>query len=111
MPLYEYGCPACGKTIDIHHGFDEKPKLACEACGAPLQRRFSAAPIVFKGSGFYVTDSRASSKTEKSETTETKSDAKTEAKPETKTESKPETSSAPSAPKPAESKKTTESAA
>ena len=90
MPLYEYGCPACGKISDVRHGFDEKPELACEACGAALVRRFSAAPIVFKGSGFYVTDSRSkSSGSEKSET-------KTESKPETKSDAKPEKKAEPS---------------
>lgn len=79
MPLYEYGCPACGQVTDIRHGFDEKPDVKCERCGTALVRRFSAAPIVFKGSGFYVTDSRKSSttKSENSEkpATESKSDA------------------------------------
>ena len=64
MPLYEYGCPSCGQVSDIRHGFDEKPEVRCERCGTPLVRRFSAAPIVFKGSGFYVTDSRPSTKSE-----------------------------------------------
>lgn len=61
MPLYEYGCPSCGLVTDVRHGFDEKPEVACEKCGTRLVRRFSAAPIVFKGSGFYVTDSRSKS--------------------------------------------------
>jgi putative FmdB family regulatory protein len=61
MPLYEYGCPSCGLVSDVRHGFDEKPEVKCERCGTALVRRFSAAPIVFKGSGFYVTDSRSSS--------------------------------------------------
>ena len=61
MPLYEYGCPSCGLVTDVRHGFDEKPEVTCEKCGTRLVRRFSAAPIVFKGSGFYVTDSRSKS--------------------------------------------------
>lgn len=94
MPLYEYGCPACGQVTDVRHGFDEKPEVKCERCGTVLVRRFSAAPIVFKGSGFYVTDSRPSGSGkseksesgEKSETTETKTEAKRETKPESKTD-------------------------
>lgn len=72
MPLYEYGCPSCGLVTDIRHGFDEKPEAKCERCGSALVRRFSAAPIVFKGSGFYVTDSRKSGSKEsaKSESSE-----------------------------------------
>jgi putative FmdB family regulatory protein len=61
LPLYEYGCPSCGLVTDVRHGFDEKPDVTCERCGTRLVRRFSAAPIVFKGSGFYVTDSRKKS--------------------------------------------------
>ena len=83
MPLYEYGCNSCGLVTDVRHGFDEKPEVKCERCGTALVRRFSAAPIVFKGSGFYVTDSRkggsksegekpseSEKKTEKTEKTE-----------------------------------------
>lgn len=96
MPLYEYGCPSCGQVTDVRHGFDEKPQITCERCGAVLVRRFSAAPIVFKGSGFYVTDSRSKSNGkseksesgEKSEKTETKTETKTESKSESKTEPK-----------------------
>ncbi len=94
MPLYEYGCPKCGHVADVRHGFDDKPAVACEKCGAAMTRRFSAAPIVFKGSGFYVNDSRGSnsnSKPEKSESSDkpeksepAKTDAKTETKPEPK---------------------------
>jgi len=61
LPLYEYGCPSCGQVTEVRHGFDEKPEVSCERCGTRAARRFSAAPIVFKGSGFYVTDSRAKS--------------------------------------------------
>lgn len=61
MPIYEYQCQACGKVTDIRHGFDERNSEACPACGGTLARRFSPAGIVFKGSGFYVTDSRKSS--------------------------------------------------
>jgi putative FmdB family regulatory protein len=60
MPLYEYRCTQCGRTSEVRHGFDEAYDEPCSACGAPLRRVFSAAPVVFKGSGFYVTDSRSS---------------------------------------------------
>lgn len=82
MPLYEYGCPACGQVTEVRHGFDERPELKCERCGATLQRRFSAAPIVFKGSGFYVNDSRSSSGAKKSEKSESSDKPAAEAKPE-----------------------------
>ena len=61
MPIYEYGCEKCGAVTDIRHGFKETTSEVCPACGGPLARRFNPAGIVFKGSGFYVNDSRKSS--------------------------------------------------
>ncbi len=58
MPIYEYGCQKCGAVTDIRHGFKEKNTEPCPACGGVLMRRFNPAGIVFKGSGFYATDSR-----------------------------------------------------
>ncbi len=58
MPLYEYECAACQAVTDIKHGFKETNSEPCPACGGALKRRFNPAGIVFKGSGFYVTDSR-----------------------------------------------------
>jgi putative FmdB family regulatory protein len=60
VPLYEYECRSCGTVTDIRHGFDESVTEACPACGGELTRRFSPTGIVFKGSGFYITDSRKS---------------------------------------------------
>ena len=67
MPLYDYACTKCGRTHEVRHGFDESYDRPCEACGGPLRRVYNPAPVLFKGSGFYVTDSRRSStgKTEK----------------------------------------------
>jgi putative FmdB family regulatory protein len=70
MPLYDYACTQCGRTFEVRHGFDEVHQDPCTVCGAPVRRVFNAAPVLFKGSGFYVTDSRRSSgggKSEKSE--------------------------------------------
>ncbi len=58
MPLYDYACTDCGRVIEVRHGFNESHADPCPACGSPMRRVFSAAPIVFKGSGFYLTDSR-----------------------------------------------------
>ncbi len=59
MPIYEYKCERCGTATDIKHGFKESPSEACPNCGSrDLKRIFNAAGIVFKGSGFYVNDSR-----------------------------------------------------
>jgi putative FmdB family regulatory protein len=58
MPLYEYACRSCGKTAEVRHGFKETFEDKCEACGGEMARVYSPAGIVFKGSGFYLTDSR-----------------------------------------------------
>jgi len=73
MPLYDYACTQCGRTVEVRHGFNEVHQDPCTVCGAPVRRVFNAAPVLFKGSGFYVTDSRRSSgggKSEKSEKSE-----------------------------------------
>jgi putative FmdB family regulatory protein len=62
MPLYDYRCAACGKLTEVRHGFNDTHLEPCQHCGGALNRVFNPAPIVFKGSGFYVTDSRSSSK-------------------------------------------------
>jgi|ERR1700729_2076802 putative FmdB family regulatory protein len=67
MPLYDYACTQCGKVHEVRHGFGESHDQPCEACGAPLRRVFNPAPVLFKGSGFYVTDSRRSSGAGKAE--------------------------------------------
>lgn len=86
MPLYDYKCTKCGTIREVRHGFHESHDEPCPACGASMSRVFSAAPIVFKGSGFYATDSRTKSETKTEDKSEVKSEAKPEAKPETKTE-------------------------
>jgi putative FmdB family regulatory protein len=60
MPLYDYRCAKCGNVTEVRHGFNDTHDRPCEACGGELSRVFNPAPIVFKGSGFYVTDSRPS---------------------------------------------------
>jgi len=80
MPLYDYRCEACGKVTEIRHGFNETHAEPCPHCGgASMVRVFNAAPIIFNGSGFYVTDSRPAAKSESSssssETSSSKSDS------------------------------------
>jgi putative FmdB family regulatory protein len=58
MPLYDYQCSKCQKVVEVRHGFNDTYGEPCPACGGDLQRVFNPAPIVFKGSGFYITDSR-----------------------------------------------------
>ena len=62
MPTYEYACKKCGDKFDIVQSFSDKPlKKHPGDCGGPVQKVFHASGIVFKGSGFYVTDSRGAS--------------------------------------------------
>jgi putative FmdB family regulatory protein len=58
MPTYEYRCTSCGNRFDVLQRIDESPLLTCERCGGELRKVFHPAGIVFKGSGFYATDSR-----------------------------------------------------
>ena len=59
MPTYEYRCTA-GHQYEKREGFDAPPKQRCERCGKAASRVIFAPPIVFKGNGFYKTDSRGS---------------------------------------------------
>ncbi|MDQ2908036.1 MAG: FmdB family transcriptional regulator [Candidatus Eremiobacteraeota bacterium] len=58
MPIYEYQCANCAALTDVKHGFKEANSEPCPSCGGALIRRFTPAGIVFKGTGFYVNDSR-----------------------------------------------------
>ena len=60
MPTYEYNCKRCGETIEVFQSFSEKPLRRHPECGGDLQKVFHARGVVFKGSGFYSTDSRSS---------------------------------------------------
>lgn len=60
MPLYDYQCSKCQHVVEVRHGFNDTYAEACPACGGELKRLINPAPIIFKGSGFYVTDSRKS---------------------------------------------------
>ncbi|MGA2759671.1 MAG: FmdB family zinc ribbon protein [Candidatus Cybelea sp.] len=106
MPLYDYACTQCGRTFEVRHGFNETHQDPCADCGAPLRRVFNAAPVLFKGSGFYVTDSRRSSGGGKSEIAEKAEKAESPGKPEKaeKTEKTASEASAPAAPAKSESK-------
>ena len=63
MPTYQYTCTECGEPLEAVQKFTDAPLTVCPACGGRLRKVFSAVGIVFKGSGFYRTDSRNGSKT------------------------------------------------
>lgn len=60
MPTYQYACTACGEPLEAVQSFTDPPLTDCPACGGALRKVFSAVGVVFKGSGFYKTDSRKS---------------------------------------------------
>lgn len=61
MPTYEFECQKCHHRVDVNLGFHDPEPTTCVQCGGDLRKVFSAVGIVFKGSGFYKTDSRSSS--------------------------------------------------
>ena len=61
MPLYEYVCDSCGHRFETRQGIRDEALRECPECGSGIRRVVQAVGIVFKGSGFYKTDSRSSS--------------------------------------------------
>jgi putative FmdB family regulatory protein len=57
MPIYEYECGKCSSRFEVKQSFHDEAKAACKKCGSPARRIFKPVPIMFKGSGFYITDS------------------------------------------------------
>lgn len=62
MPTYEYRCTACQTEFEKFQRMSDPPEAECPACGSPAERRLSGgAGLLFKGSGFYITDYRSES--------------------------------------------------
>lgn len=65
MPTYEYECRDCGRLFDYFQSMSEARKEKCEKCGGTLTRLLSGGTgLIFKGSGFYITDYKPSAKGE-----------------------------------------------
>jgi len=103
VPTYQYSCTECGHFFEAVQSFSDDSLTVCPECNGRLRKVFNAVGVVFKGSGFYRTDSRSSSSSESSsasgdsaapKTSETKTETKTETKSETKSDSKPAVSTA-----------------
>ncbi len=60
MPIYEYACTVCGERTEARQGFTDPPLTECPECGGKLRKLYSPVGIVFKGTGFYATESRKS---------------------------------------------------
>ncbi len=61
MPIYEYACGSCGHRFEAKQRFNDDPIAACPECGQTVRRVLHPAGIIFKGSGFYINDSRSGS--------------------------------------------------
>lgn len=60
MPTYDYECGLCDHAFERKQRFDEEPIAECPECGGKSRRVINSVPIIFKGSGFYITDNRKS---------------------------------------------------
>jgi putative FmdB family regulatory protein len=58
MPIYEYECIDCSAQFEMRCSFSEELEAWCPSCEGKVRRIFSPVPVIFKGSGFYITDSR-----------------------------------------------------
>lgn len=61
MPTYAYACKDCGHAFDTVQSFSDSSLTTCPECSGTLRKKFSSVGVVFKGSGFYRTDSRSGS--------------------------------------------------
>ena len=62
MPTYSYACTECGNRFDVVQAFTDDALTTCDQCSGRLRKLFNSVGVVFKGSGFYRTDSRESTK-------------------------------------------------
>jgi putative FmdB family regulatory protein len=106
VPIYTYACTSCNSMVEKRQSFSDAPLTTCDECGGTLRKVIHPVGIVFKGSGWYVTDSRKSSSSsvngtgESGEKTDKKSDSET--KP---AESKSDTTASSAAPASSSEKK------
>jgi putative FmdB family regulatory protein len=99
VPTYQYACTACGHQLEAVQKFSDEALTECPDCAGRLRKLFSSVGVVFKGSGFYRTDSRAkepsaaSTTPAKGETTKTESSTSTPSTPSTSTSTSTTTAS------------------
>src|SRR5215211_290922 len=89
MPTYVYACDSCGTQFEQFQSFKDEPLRTCHSCTGAVRRVFQPVGIVFKGSGWYITDSRkATSATAGNDDSSTKSETKTTSETTTTSETK-----------------------
>jgi putative FmdB family regulatory protein len=95
MPVYEYRCQSCGKRLEKIQKFSDPPLTQCEVCGGPLKKVLSAPALIFKGTGWYVTD-YAGKKQEKEKSAAGEDQSSKEKAKDTGTSPEPSTTTSPS---------------
>jgi putative FmdB family regulatory protein len=93
MPTYDYRCSSCGHEFEEFQTMSSDPLVMCPKCAKPTLKRLmsSGVGLIFKGSGFYLTDYKKSNTSSSSGTkSESKTESKSESKPDSKQASKPE---------------------
>ena len=90
MPTYQYACTECGHAFEQFQSFSEDALTVCPACSGKLRKLYNAVGVVFKGSGFYRTDSRSTSSS--SESSSSASSSGSSSAPSTSSSSAPSTS-------------------
>lgn len=93
MPVYTYQCEECGVRFDARQRFADAPISVCPECGGATHKVIGPVGVVFKGSGFYVNDSRSNNSTLKSSTSHKKEAETSAATTTTETKSSPTASS------------------
>jgi putative FmdB family regulatory protein len=78
VPTYSYACTECGNRFDVVQAFTDDALTTCEQCSGRLRKLFNSVGVVFKGSGFYRTDSRESAKNSVNGSGKTSSTSSTE---------------------------------
>ena len=97
MPTYSYECTQCADRFDVVQAFTDDALTTCEKCSGRLRKLFGSVGVVFKGSGFYRTDSRDSSKNSASSSSTSSSTSSSSSEKSSSSDS----SSSPSSPAPA----------
>src|SRR3954467_14562430 len=100
VPTYTYTCTSCNDVIEKRQSFSDPPLTTCEQCGGTLRKIIHPVGIVFKGSGWYINDSRASSASANGPTSTGSGSSSSSSSSESKSESKSESSSTSSSEKP-----------
>src|SRR5882672_12386259 len=80
VPTYTYSCTACNDVVEKRQSFTDPPLTTCEECGGTLRKIIHPVGIVFKGSGWYVTDSRSSTSSRNGPSASTDSDSSSSTK-------------------------------